>query len=299
VALGALYLRGLPGPLDVRRACWGGVDAAVRAAGPGLGSLAGVLREVGFTAEAWVLDAPGVLARAEDEVGARRVLTACSGSYPRRWLDVLGHTAPPAVWVRGSVPCIPFVAVVGSRAVPAAARRFARQVAEASVASGYAVVSGGAAGCDRAAAGGAGGALLEIVPCGLAHRRAGTGGEVSVCAPYEPFSSATAMERNGLVYAASDLAVVVHARFKKGGTWHGAVDALRRRLAPLAVRWVKHDSAARALVALGASPMQTPSNLLQILASNPREGGLFRADGTLQDRESHCQDPSGARRGDR
>ena len=57
---------------------------------------------------------------------------------------------------------------------------------------------------------------------------------ISVCSPDEPFSTARAMERNQLIYAFGDLTVVHSARFKTGGSWHGAIKALRQHL-PVAV----------------------------------------------------------------
>jgi hypothetical protein len=57
---------------------------------------------------------------------------------------------------------------------------------------------------------------------------------ISVCSPNEPFSTARAMERNQLIYALGDLTVVHSARFKTGGSWHGAIKALRQHL-PVAV----------------------------------------------------------------
>ena len=57
---------------------------------------------------------------------------------------------------------------------------------------------------------------------------------ISVCSPNEPFSTARAMERNQLIYAFGDLTVVHSARFKTGGSWHGAIRALRQHL-PVAV----------------------------------------------------------------
>ena len=57
---------------------------------------------------------------------------------------------------------------------------------------------------------------------------------ISVCSPNEPFSTARAMERNQLIYAFGDLTIVHSARFKTGGSWHGAIKALRQHL-PVAV----------------------------------------------------------------
>ena len=57
---------------------------------------------------------------------------------------------------------------------------------------------------------------------------------ISVCSPNEPFSTARAMERNQLIYAFGDLTIVHSARFKTGGSWHGAIKSLRQHL-PVAV----------------------------------------------------------------
>jgi hypothetical protein len=42
------------------------------------------------------------------------------------------------------------------------------------------------------------------------------------------------MERNQIIYAFGDLTIVHSARFKTGGSWHGAIKALRQHL-PVAV----------------------------------------------------------------
>ena len=113
---------------------------------------------------------------------------------------------------------------------------------------------------------------------------------MSVWAPDEPFSAGTAMERNTLVVAAADLAVVAHVRLKEGGTWFAATDALRRRTTPVAVRCTSDDPAARALIALGARPLAAPGELGDAIGTLGRWGGLFEPDGKLPPCESHRQD---------
>jgi hypothetical protein len=83
------------------------------------------------------------------------------------------------------------------------------------------------------------------------------------------------MERNGLIYAFGRRAVVVRARWKAGGTWHGASDALRRRLAQVYVR--PDDRAGRALVALGAVAASAPARLPRLWDAPllPGEPSLF------------------------
>ena len=103
-------------------------------------------------------------------------------------------------------------------------------------------------------------------------RRRGTW--LSVCAPDEPFSRGAAMERNALIYSLGEASVVCKARFREGGTWHGAVDCLRRRLSPLIVR-DDGSQAAKALVSLGATPIREVEELGSILAKPRMERGLF------------------------
>ncbi|MCO5295550.1 MAG: DNA-processing protein DprA [Fimbriimonadaceae bacterium] len=277
VVLAALYLRGLERPVDVRRSGWRAVENVLRASGSSLARASRALARAGLDAEALVLEAPGVAAGAEKLVQGGRALTCLSPGYPSRWVDVLGSGAPPALWIWGATPPAgPALAVVGSRRIGDDVRRFARNLGSEASARGLVVVSGGAAGCDRAAVRGAMPRAFEILPRGLRAGPVGPVTQLSVCAPDEGFSTASAMERNALVYAAADLAVVVHARFKEGGTWHGAVDAIRRRTTRLAVRWDPRNEASRALAGLGAIPLGHPSELGAALQKEAAQTGLFK-----------------------
>ncbi|MEA2553228.1 MAG: hypothetical protein QOJ65_1404 [Fimbriimonadaceae bacterium] len=82
------------------------------------------------------------------------------------------------------------------------------------------------------------------------------------------------MERNALLYALGDAALIVRAQFKTGGTWHGAIDAHRRRLTRLIVREDPSNPAHRALVALGAVPLSRPEELALALRAGPMQGEL-------------------------
>ena len=82
------------------------------------------------------------------------------------------------------------------------------------------------------------------------------------------------MERNALIYSASECTVIIHSRFKQGGTWIGATQAIRKRICPLAV---KDDGgeAAKAFIALGALPLGSVEGLEKVLVQNPAHRGLF------------------------
>ena len=103
------------------------------------------------------------------------------------------------------------------------------------------LVSGGARGIDQAAMRGAldaGGTVACVLADGLEraatrreHRDALMDGRLVLICPYDPaagFLVGHAMQRNKLIYALADAALVVSAEFEKGGTWAGAVEQLDR-----------------------------------------------------------------------
>ena len=101
------------------------------------------------------------------------------------------------------------------------------------------LVSGGARGIDQAAMRGAldaGGTVACVLADGLKraatrreHRDALMAGRLVLICPYDPaagFLVGHAMQRNKLIYALANAALVVSAEFEKGGTWAGAVEQL-------------------------------------------------------------------------
>lgn len=86
---------------------------------------------------------------------------------------------------------------------------------------------------------------------------------LSLMPPFGTFNVRAAMERNALIYAGADHTVVVSPKYKTGGTWHGACDALRRRLSPVIL--AREDSVStRALMGLGAVEMPLYSDEQQM-----------------------------------
>jgi len=260
-ALAALYLAGGPRPFEPVRRLWPGVDHVLRAAACD----PTCLERAGFRQEALLLADPALCSWASSKVRSGACITSDHAAYPARWLAVLGHAAPPALWMAGTMPEGQFVSVVGSRKVARKHCLFARAVGREAVALGYAVASGGAAGCDTASMAEVGARGVEILPRGICASDARTGRcRLSTRPPGEGFTSAAAMERNALIYAISDRTVVVHARLNEGGTWAGARVALRRKLCAVLVRNNPGDAACRALIALGAIPIEAPEDLARV-----------------------------------
>ncbi len=257
-ALCALYLRGAPSVSGCSRRRWPLVADALRAVCPDATTLCDALRSRGLYDESAFLSAPGVLSWALDLCSSGRVLTFLGPHYALGWTAALGAGAPPCAWVRGVLPLAPAVGVVGSRCLDPSDRSFASGVGRLLMRSGRTLVSGGAVGADSVALDAAlscGGSsrCVAVLPHGLDNAPPVAGVcQLSVCEPWATFTTGQAMERNALIYAFGRRTVVVRARLRAGGTWHGAADALRRRLGDVFVRSRRGDPASAALCALGA-----------------------------------------------
>lgn len=178
-----------------------------------------------------------------------RIIASVDDDFPPALL-ALGRTAPPLLYVAGQASLLggDLLGVVGSRDVDEAGGEVAMEAARAAVRNGLGVVSGGAKGVDRLAMNAAvesGGVAVGVLADSLLRttrdaevRRAITDGVVCLCTPYKPaagFSVANAMGRNKLIYALSSATFVVASEAEKGGTWAGAVEALRQSIAPVVV----------------------------------------------------------------
>ncbi len=177
-------------------------------------------------------------------------LTPFEDHYPRRFIDLLGATAPALLYSVGAAEFLdqPGVGVVGSRDVSPEGADVAGAAAELAARMDLPLVSGGARGVDQIAmnaAFGTGGAVVGVLAESLLRklrsadvRRAIHEGRTVMCTPYSPeapFSVGNAMGRNKLIYALSAVTLVVAADIDTGGTWSGATEALRRGFGQVAV----------------------------------------------------------------
>lgn len=281
VSLGAAALAGLTLGAKIpgwpRFRAWG--SAGVLGGLPASASLMEAqeaLRRSGLREEADALS-PGCMAAGREAITSGFAITALCGAYPCRWAESLGQAAPMALFRSGPMPPREWLAVVGSRdPLPEDAAFIGAVVAEAAK-LGLAIGSGGARGVDQLARDAALRERLPIAefwPTGIGRHPSG----VSVLSEYhrhEGFSSLHAMQRNALIYAGSVAAVVLRPRLRAGGSWHGASDALRRRLCRVIVFGQGDEQAIRALVAQGALLIADPSELPELLARPANQGDLF------------------------
>ena len=180
------------------------------------------------------------------------VLSRADADYPRRLKKRLGEDAPPVLYGCGDATILRTggLAVVGSRNVHEALIEYTENVGRLAASAGRGLVSGGARGVDRAAMRGAldaGGRAAGVLADGL--ERAATlrenrevlmDGRLVLISPYDPaarFHVGQAMQRNKLIYALSDAALIVSSDYETGGTWAGAVEQLDKlKLVPVHVR---------------------------------------------------------------
>ena len=161
------------------------------------------------------------------------------------------------------------LAVVGSRNVNDSLIEYTQEIGRLAAKARQTVISGAARGIDRAAMSGAleaGGKVTGVLADSLEqtamtreHRNLLLEGQLVLISPYDPnagFNAGHAMQRNKVIYALSDAALVVNADMNKGGTWAGATEQLERmHLVPIYVRSTGEPSKGlEALKAKGAIP---------------------------------------------
>lgn len=178
------------------------------------------------------------------------VLTCADNDYPGRYRQRLKESAPLVLFYSGKKSLLgqPGIAVVGSRRLDVAGQECAGLVGNACGVSGLVLYSGGAKGVDSistkaalTAGGSAVGILAESLEKAIRdpeNRAAISRGDlclVTAYSPSAPFSVGAAMGRNRLIYTIADYAIVVASDAEKGGTWAGAVEALRAKWVPVFV----------------------------------------------------------------
>ena len=180
------------------------------------------------------------------------VLSRADAGYPRCFKKRLGEDAPPILYGCGEASILNTggLAVVGSRSTTDPLIEYTEGVGRLAAESRRTLVSGGARGIDQAAMRGAleaGGCVAGVLGDSLEsavvrreYRDALMGGRLVLTCPYDPsarFQVGHAMQRNKLIYALADAALVVNSDYGKGGTWTGAVEQLDTlKFVPIYVR---------------------------------------------------------------
>ena len=209
------------------------------------------------------------------------VVSRADAGYPRRLKKHLGEDAPPVLYGCGDASILDAggLAVVGSRNVDEALIEYTENAGRLTAEAHRVVVSGGARGVDQAAMRGAmqaGGTVVGMLADGLEkaavrreHREALMDRRLALICPYDPaarFNVGHAMQRNKLIYALADAALVVNADYGKGGTWAGASEQIERlKFVPVYVRAGGDVGKGLAeLQRLGARPWPSPKTAREL-----------------------------------
>ncbi len=226
------------------------------------------------------------------------VISRADEEYPGRLKSRLRDDSPAVLYGCGDRRMLDDggLAVVGSRNVDDDLIEYALGIGRLCASAGQGLISGGARGVDQAsmrgaieACGSAIGVLadsLEKVSMQRDNRNLIMDGRLVLVSPYDPgagFNVGNAMQRNKLIYALSDAALVVNSDLGKGGTWTGAVEQLdKMRFVPVYVRSTgERSEALEALIGKGALPWPNPDDVdsfesvFEAAAVGDEQPGLF------------------------
>jgi len=186
--------------------------------------------KLGFCVEEWQKHGIWLISRSDKD-------------YPKNYKKHLKDKSPPLLFGIGQQTLLQNggIAIVGSRNVDAEGESFTQSVGQICAFNKMIVISGGARGVDQIAMKSsieAGGTAIGVLAENLlkkslerSARHAIARGQLVLISPYHPnarFTVGTAMGRNKLIYALADYGLVVSAEYKKGGTWSGAAEELKR-----------------------------------------------------------------------
>lgn len=168
--------------------------------------------------------------------------------FPERLRLRLGEECPPVLYALGNTDILlereKKLAVVGKRNCVSLSLERSAWVGKNAAKKGICVVSGAAQNVDLTAQKTAiaqHGMSIAVLPYGLLNKRtlqlkdsfSGRYLLLSAAEPDSGFSAQQALYRNKLIYALSDVAIVIEAGDGEGGTWKGAKEALEKRYCEL------------------------------------------------------------------
>jgi DNA processing protein len=205
------------------------------------------------------------------------VVSRADAEYPRRLKARLREDAPAVLYGCGDMGLLETggLAVVGSRHVDDPLIEYTMAVGRLAARAGRTLVSGGAKGIDQAAMRGAleaGGKVcgvladnLEKTAMNREHRNFLLDGQLVLMSAYDPragFNVGNAMQRNKLIYALAEAALVISSDLNKGGTWSGAKEQLDKfQFVPVYIRSSGEKSEGLdALQKKGALPWPNPQD---------------------------------------
>lgn len=187
-------------------------------------------------------------------------ITRANEQYPIALRKRLGLDCPGTLWAKGNMELLskPSAALVGSRELREENYAFAVEAGRQAARQGFVLLSGNAKGADQTAQNAclqAGGEVISIVADSLASQPANDRIlYISEDGFDMPFSAVRALSRNRLIHAMGQYTFVAQCTYKKGGTWDGTTNNLRKGYSPVFC-YQDGSLAAQALCGLSAMPM--------------------------------------------
>lgn len=205
------------------------------------------------------------------------VISRVDNSYPDRIKVRLKDAAPAIFYGCGDATILESggLAIVGSRHIDKALVEYTESIGKLAAKAAKTVVSGGARGVDQAAMRGAlqsGGRVvgaladsLERLVLARDNREFFINEQLVLISAYDPtagFDVGHAMQRNKIIYALADAALIVSSDYESGGTWAGAIEQLEKlRLVPIYVRSNEDmGKGLKALIRKGALQWPNPTS---------------------------------------
>ena len=166
-------------------------------------------------------------------------VTRATECYPVALRNRLGLDSPGVLWAKGDLDLLntPAVALVGSRNLCSANRKFAEEVGCQAAKQGLTLVSGNARGADKAAQEAcleAGGKVISVVADSLEEHE----GKENVLYLSEDvfdgeFFAQRALSRNRVIHCLGIKTFVAQCNLEKGGTWDGTAKNLQKGWSPV------------------------------------------------------------------
>lgn len=205
------------------------------------------------------------------------IVTKSDANYPKRLVKILGgRYAPPMLYYSGNLELAKgdSIGIVGSRNIDSQGMRLCTEIAKKAAGDGITVVSGGARGIDstsRISVLQNGGTCIEFLADSMAKKivqeeylKPILAGKLLVFSTVSPdlgFSVASAMSRNKYIYALAKKTFAIAADLNKGGTWAGAIEAIKKKWGNVFVLNTDRYSGNKALINSGATSFSTIAEL--------------------------------------
>lgn len=210
------------------------------------------------------------------------ITTFLDEDFPHKAYRVLGDFCPPIFYKCGSsdINRGKFIGCTGSRSINGKDELWTKSLVIKNLEDKFCIVTGGAKGTDTVALNTCiennGKAVLFLpqnMPSKIKEpfiRKNITDNKILVYSHVSPFAlktensfAASALERNKFIYAMSEATVAVKADMNKGGTWAGALEAIKHRWTCVYTWDNKDYGGNQALIKLGALPLTDESNVLK------------------------------------